>query len=394
MDFLMFSVAVSSGLVFVIYLLARTENGIGKVCCLTAVATLFFLLISPALFFQSLGSFLIALGCFAYKRGPRTVVLGSLAAMVVTYGTLLWLSRERLHEFQQLRERYPLESVAERLRYERKVWPDMPPPDLQPAVRKRLSELENQLTTRFGYRSDALSALHNRAADAFVIAQGFGPMRMRPVPLSLPESQPVPLPVLPEDHAPSASSEQPDAPLAAARDVGQGRPSLVALQSMHAEGAFDFLDLDRMGFIQDRDHVAGFEPHAFSTIPKFDQQQPLEQQWQLVRLELVSLLKHDTPVAYVSQQLPRLEKLKDFPTRPLNAFERRAIERLRTDEDVVIEESVNRIRMVGSLRAATKCLECHSASHGELLGALSYELVPLHPAPVPKSEDKPLPPST
>jgi hypothetical protein len=51
------------------------------------------------------------------------------------------------------------------------------------------------------------------------------------------------------------------------------------------------------------------------------------------------------------------------------------LKRLRSDEDLVIDDAPNRIRMVGSLRAGKGCLECHSVRRGELLGAFSYVLM-------------------
>ncbi len=76
-----------------------------------------------------------------------------------------------------------------------------------------------------------------------------------------------------------------------------------------------------------------------------------------------------------------MDELKDAPTRELDFFERKALDRLRTDEGVVIKEQPGGIRMVGSIRAAKHCLECHSARRGELLGAFSYEFVPKKAAP-------------
>ena len=82
------------------------------------------------------------------------------------------------------------------------------------------------------------------------------------------------------------------------------------------------------------------------------------------------------PVAYVSENLPRMDELQNAPTRPLDEFERQSLRRLRTDEDVVVDDAPSRIRMLGSLRAAKDCLACHSGPRGALLGALSYELLP------------------
>jgi len=69
-------------------------------------------------------------------------------------------------------------------------------------------------------------------------------------------------------------------------------------------------------------------------------------------------------------------QLSAYPTRELDDFERSALPRLRTEEDVVIKDGSDRLRFLGSLRARTSCLKCHSAVRGELLGALSYELLP------------------
>jgi hypothetical protein len=74
-----------------------------------------------------------------------------------------------------------------------------------------------------------------------------------------------------------------------------------------------------------------------------------------------------------------MDRLKKARTRPLDVFESEGLKRLQNGEDIVAEASLNHIRMMGSLRAAKKCLECHTGEHGELLGSFSYRLqrVPL-----------------
>jgi hypothetical protein len=47
---------------------------------------------------------------------------------------------------------------------------------------------------------------------------------------------------------------------------------------------------------------------------------------------------------------------------------------LRIDDDLIVREEEGVHRMLGSLRAAKQCLECHSAERGKLLGAFSYVL--------------------
>jgi hypothetical protein len=78
----------------------------------------------------------------------------------------------------------------------------------------------------------------------------------------------------------------------------------------------------------------------------------------------------------VLDHLPRMDRLSsdDAPTRPLDAFETDALAKLWKDEDVVVKNDGDDYRMLGSLRAAKQCLDCHSVQRGELLGAFSYSL--------------------
>jgi hypothetical protein len=77
------------------------------------------------------------------------------------------------------------------------------------------------------------------------------------------------------------------------------------------------------------------------------------------RLELVSLLKHERPAAYVSDHLPRMGDLRTkAQTRPLSEFEDKALAAVRDGEDLVAEATANRIHLLGSLRATKQCLDC------------------------------------
>jgi hypothetical protein len=150
---------------------------------------------------------------------------------------------------------------------------------------------------------------------------------------------------------------------------------LIALRDYHRKGAADFLDPERFGYVQDRRHVAGFEPHAFQEMPALRGPDAKDGDWTLEHLDLISLLKPTGPQAYVSANLPKLDELKTADTRLLHDFETRALAQLRTDDDVVIEEVEGSMRMVGALRAGTHCIQCHSVNRGELIGALSYEFL-------------------
>ena len=74
-----------------------------------------------------------------------------------------------------------------------------------------------------------------------------------------------------------------------------------------------------------------------------------------------------------------MEDLRDAKVRSLNDFETPSLKKLIDGEDVVVSASLNRIQMLGSLRATKECQQCHSVERGALLGALlgafSYELL-------------------
>jgi hypothetical protein len=155
-------------------------------------------------------------------------------------------------------------------------------------------------------------------------------------------------------------------------------PSLPQLDLFHLRGQMNFISSPSLGYIKDRKHVAGFQAHQFRAMPQLvdpvyaREKTPRKEKWAVARLELVSLLKHEEPAVYVSETLPRMEQLQEAKTRPLDEFEANALKRLQKGEDVVTESSLNQIRMMGSLRAAKQCMQCHSAKRGELLGSFSY----------------------
>jgi hypothetical protein len=230
-----------------------------------------------------------------------------------------------------------------------------------------------------------LASLHTRKADQFAISQGFGRARMMPGFVSegaieLPPAEPIALPGetdAPYDPGHGDSERRGQDAIADAAKAAPSQPAQENLFWLHESGMADFVDLDRIGYVEDRDHVAGFVGHRFTRMPDLDVGRQSSPAWQIARLELVSLLKHKDTAVYVSKNLPQMDELRDAPIRPLNDFERAAVDRLRSDEDVVIDEMPDRIRMVGSLRANKNCRSCHSVQRGELLGALTYELLPV-----------------
>jgi hypothetical protein len=321
------------------------------------------------------------------------LIVCSIAIAVAAQAVMFLASLPELGSLARLRREYPVVSVADRLSYEnrgaqtQRVEKESDPP-LAAVVEEGLKKREGEIEHWYS-RNHALASLHDRTADGFVASRGFGVARMSGIPLhriELPEAPSVPQ-VTPPEYSPDRRVEAP-LPLAMDRRAADERPTDDTLRGMHFNGEGDFLNQDRMGYARDRDHVAGFQSHQFSRLPMANRDQP-RAGWQVARLELISLLKHDTPVAYVSKNLPRMDELRDAPTRPLHPSEIKAVARLRSAEDVVIDEYPDHIRMVGSLRASKDCLHCHAVERGDLLGALTYELVPAEAVERPPANDAP-----
>jgi hypothetical protein len=277
----------------------------------------------------------------------------------------------------ELRKKFPFESIAGRLDYEtagaEAFAKSDPAPTVTAATLKRLDGVERGMinASRWGMRVQSLQLLHSDQAQRFIDRDGFGQQRM-PTPstmfLALPTA--------------------PTIPFATARDAANGdqggsteaakAPKDDVLAQFHQQGLFNFLNPNGFGYIKDREHVAGFQSHQFRQMPILPTGDKAPagtmEQWAVLRMELVSLLKHDQPVVYVTRAMPRMEDVKDAPTRPLIPFEEKGLKALKEGEDLATESSGDRIHMVGSLRATKQCMECHQVKRGDLLGAFSWEL--------------------
>jgi len=291
---------------------------------------------------------------------------------------------------QRLRNRYPYVSMANRLKHEatKKSNGD---PKLSSATLQRIQtadkRFEKQRTAKFAYsmiRSESLRLLHEEEVETFIGRPGAGRMRMTPPgPSYLPGNPPRDLPLASNEMIRS-SDETPvrlpkTKPAASARGVLL--PSQQSLQALHQNGEAAFLSPRSFGYVKNRNEVAGFQSHGFAFAPRLlsHTARPWyrkdKELWAMHRLELVSLLKHEKPAVYVSRSLPRMEELHKVKTRSLSRFEQTALEQLRDGEDVVMKASLNRIEMIGSLRATKQCQQCHDVKSGALLGAFSYELL-------------------
>lgn len=286
---------------------------------------------------------------------------------------------------KELQQKYPFESLVQRLDYESGKSTDKPA--LAADVERRLAEREvatEERQTLWVYpRVTALKELHSAEVAAFVQRDGFGFARVpRPSPGSLPLYEP------PSIALPSAEIDPPttaEVPARLPRDAAEALagtytfPTKQALADFHDTSEQIFVSPERSGFIKSREAVAGFAGHAMSAVTRVEAQipEPVEptEHWAIRRLELVSLLKHPTPKVYRSDTLPSMDKLATAPTRALNEFESAALAKLAEEEDVIVRATTNRIEMVGAVRASKNCLQCHSVERGQLLGAFSYTLI-------------------
>jgi len=278
---------------------------------------------------------------------PRHYMILSILVTIAAYtivGTTTIRSELRYADW---RERFPLESIEERVPLNRL--------DTNPAVGNGL--LEYEVESKEQWRSHQLRWLHEKSVDNFVGSWGFGIGRM------IRE-------VKPSEHGLTNGLRTEPAPLQPSNPSYEPRSlkvqtSNIGGEGLHNDAVLDFIHPQGFGYVKDRQHVAGFQSHRFSKIPE-------SKDVEVARLELVSLLMHKDPSVYLSDRLPQMDALKGVPTRPLDAFETEGLAALRKGEDLFVRED----RMLGAIRSVKQCIACHGGERGQLLGAFTYTLRP------------------
>lgn len=323
----------------------------------------------------------------AYNLSPRAILSADLPPEEVAIVA------------KELRERFPFESMVERLAYEREHFGEAKPAP-KPVSKIDLGEYGST-------RASSLEKIHAEEVEGFINRSGFGLSRMsKPSPdqLFVPDRTGIPLATVP---VPVGIANEPTVAIPAGnkrvyRQVGLTTvPTVRSLEHHWRKSVFYFTYPGSEAYIKDREHVAGFVPHGIPVAvdkiaplvkplpprpipngkaltknpPKSLTPKPPEPNWQTANLELVSLLKHDEPAVYVSDNLPAMSELVNAELRALNEFESDAVSQLKKGEEVVHHATTNRIQMVGAIRAGKSCAECHFAPEGTLLGAFTYEFV-------------------
>ena len=333
--------------------------------------------------------------CLAANTRTATFAKWSLGAVLLVP---LWLGGLEIRKWANVRRTYPLESLAERLSYKldraKLVEPGRTPPDgrlEQQSSIASLIPLEEEIQ-RFSNpgRATTLAYAHASQVQQFIDSQGLGVARMRgPNPYHLRPSrgQGDRLAGIRAESPPSSSSAEKNQE---SPPITTQRRSALDLEPLHISSIVDFVNPAGFGWVKDIDQVAGFEPHAFSKLPLLmPASGEANERWLTTRVELVSLLKHDEPMVYVSSQLPKMDELTTAPVRPLDVFEVQSLAKLREGEPLAIEATDNRIRMLGPILALQQCQLCHTAERGEMLGAFSYEFLRDPPAAFEAQADGP-----
>ncbi len=350
------------------------------------------------------------------KLSPRWFAAWCGGVVLATFGTMMVFYIPIYHEHQRLLAKYPVVNLAPRLSYETALASSnrgnlvtvkqsgfINASPSGPADPEALNDLETKIEMskyygRGRYRDRALRAMsqiHLSFVEDFVDQPGFGFSRiptmtvLREHHLAVPEIVPIPQPSTPRSLPVLSPGETPNDDFAQAdRSSRPGTATTlegtIPLPEFNALQVANFASADMYGLVIEKRQVRGFLSHAFRKAPDELNLPEEEIRWKLAQLQLVSLLRHQPSAAYISENLPAMDELQAAPTRPLDEFEAQAIARIRNGEEVVVETNRNDKRMVGSIRAAKHCMECHQVARGDLLGAFTYRFYrdPLLPEPV------------
>lgn len=282
------------------------------------------------------------------RRGWRIFSVFSVIAMLAAYIMPVTIAVRETRQIEQLREEYPVISLEARV----------PPPSQKSKPATWSISYEDALP-EFDAHNVGLRFLHEEHRSLFVNSPGFGVARMPPRTPFIHVQQTPPSLLQPED---------PQSLDVAPGDILPSQFFAGSLSRLHSSGVLDFVNPKGFGYVKNRSEVTGFRPHRFSEVPG------QKTEWRVRAVELIGVLKHDPPQVYLSQHLPRMDELAEAKTRPLDAFEREGLSAIETGKELFARGSSESLRMIGAIRSAKQCVDCHGGQHGDLLGAFSYRL--------------------
>jgi hypothetical protein len=274
----------------------------------------------------------------------------AIGSTVVAYAIAFVIAANHNRKFDDMRERYPYESMEER------VPEPSPAAPLTTDSDAWLTKFEREADVEQDYsRTAMLRRLHDDTVGLFVNSPGFGVARMM---------EPSERALRPRERG--ESREQSVANEIAEKGLSAADES--ELLNLHEARILDFVNVPGFGHVKNRRRVAGFIPHGFG------RERDVKTKWEAVRIELIGLLLHSEPVVYLSSRLPAMSEVRGARTRPLDPFEASALAEIRKGTDLVPGGPEAEPRLVGAIRSARQCVECHGGKRGDLLGAFSYRL--------------------
>lgn len=147
------------------------------------------------------------------------------------------------------------------------------------------------------------------------------------------------------------------------------------MQRLHESARKDFLTPPEQLTVQANASDDALQSAVIWDPKKYDATKKV---WEVKSIDLIGLLKHRSPVVYVSQPAAREAEEEDRQTpvtRHIDEFELAGLTALQKGEDLFGRSRDGVIRLVGAVRAEESCLSCHrQKQEGDLLGAFSYTL--------------------
>jgi hypothetical protein len=319
-----------------------------------------FLLVPPLVMCVFL---LVSLIAWKFVRQRRRSFLPfSIGSLVGAYAVCGYVALGTVERFQHIRHQYPYQSMENRVPAPPSSKADM---ELNETTNGRPLQFEERVEAQLDeLRVRNLQSLHEETVRQFVNSPGFGMMRMLPGPYE---------PAMRAKQRDPAPAQFVTSPIEVEKPRSASVTYEAALRDLHLNSMLDFTNPAGFGFVKDRRHVAGFQPHAFSRTPEAGHQ------WKVESIELVGLLLHSEPVIYQSLHLPAMEELRGAKTRQLDRFETDAILAVRRGEELVPGMKDEHLRLFGAIRSARQCVDCHGGQRGDLLGAFSYTLRRIEP---------------
>ncbi len=354
-----------------------------KACLIGAIFTLCFSILTatPLMFAFGLLMFVASLFCKLSEIPTRRMTIAAMTVAVLLL-PVTCVSIAETYSNLLLKKQYPWVSLKERL---------------EPiASQEYISAIEFEIPSERdggGYswnsRQLALQRLHYSAVGHFLTSSSFGLVRMlEPDMRQLRNNDESPISIPAFDYQDSCNFESPS--------NNSSEIDSKTLEDEHFRLQSWFLDDQRMGIVQDVDHVTGFLPHAVTDkafdfrrkssgfafagdainyVDRFRSSRFDEgAAYTLMKLQLVGLLYHEEPVVYEIESLPNLATAQTASTRPLDAFETRGLQQILVGNPIYCEQQDQFIRLIGGMRNAESCTQCHAGPSTQLLGAFSYTL--------------------